>query len=78
MENKPIFSKSVSAGSRVYYVDVNVDRKGQKYMAITEIPTGKAAQKKKRQRVFVHAENIDRFAQAFAEVSGFIKNETKG
>lgn len=68
----------VSAGTRVYYFDARVDRKGQRYIAISEIPTERAPKDKKRQRIFVHAENIDAFIKALAEVRNHIKDEPNG
>lgn len=75
--DKPIISKRISAGTRVYYIDAHTDRKGQPYMSISEIPTDKSPGKKKRQRVFLHKENIEQFAQAFAEVADQIKNDSQ-
>ncbi len=75
MEDKRKFSKCVSAGTRVYYFDAIVDRHGQPFISVSEIPTEKAPGKKKRQRVFIHASNFDAFAKAFSEVSQFVKNE---
>lgn len=71
--DKPTFTKQISAGTRVYYIDAHVDRKGQQYMAISEIPTDKSPGSKKRQRIFIHAENIEQFSHAFAEVAEKIK-----
>lgn len=76
--DKPTISKRISAGTRVYYIDAHTDRKGQPYISISEIPTDKSPGKKKRQRIFLHAENVDQFAQAFAEVANHIKNDTQG
>ncbi len=76
--DEPIFSKRVSAGTRVYYVDARIDRKGQKYISLSEIPTDKSPGKKERQRIFLHAENVDKFAEALAEVATYIKNDAKG
>ncbi len=75
--DKPIISKRISAGTRVYYIDAHTDRKGQPYMSISEIPTDKSPGKKKRQRIFLHKENIEQFAQAFAEVADQIKNDSQ-
>lgn len=70
-------SISVSAGTRVYYFDTNVDTKGQQYLSISEIPTDHSPGKKKRQRIFVHGENIQRFIDALNEIaSNFIKNDS--
>ncbi|WP_304647408.1 DUF3276 family protein [uncultured Duncaniella sp.] len=75
--DKPKITRSVSAGTRVYYIDARVDRKGQHYLSISEIPTDKSPGRKKRQRIFLHAENIDMFARAFNEVANQIKNDTE-
>lgn len=77
MDKKPIYSKRISAGTRVYYLDAHADHKGQPFMTLSEIPTDKSPGKKKRQRIFIHVENLDKFAEAFAEVADFIRNETK-
>ncbi len=74
MEQKPIISKSISAGSRVYYVDLYHDSKQQPYLSISEIPTHRAPKMKKRQRIFIHAENIEKFSKAFSEVADLLKN----
>lgn len=76
MEKKPIHSKRVSAGTRVYYVDVHKDNKGQFYLAISEIPTDRKPGKKKRQRVFVHSRNMDKFMEALTDISTLIKNDS--
>lgn len=76
MDN-PIITKRISAGTRVYYIDARADCKGQQYISISEIPTDKSPGKKKRQRIFLHAENIELFAKAFAEVANHIKDDAQ-
>lgn len=78
MESKPISSQRISAGTRVYYIDVHADRKGQPYISISEIPTDKAPGKKKRQRIFVHAENVGKLAEALRVAADEIRNGFKG
>lgn len=73
MERDPVFSKKVSAGTRVYYFDIIVDRKGQPFMSISEIPTDHTPGKKKRQRVVLHADKMERFADAFLEAATHLK-----
>lgn len=74
MNNKPIYSKHISAGTRVYYIDARADRNGQPYMSVSEIPTDKTPGDKKRQRLFIHREHLDDFANSIAEVVNHIKN----
>lgn len=77
MDNKPIKSARISAGTRVYYFDVRKDKKEQSYITISEIPTERAPGKRKRQHIFVHEQNLDDFIKAFTELSDHIKNEAK-
>lgn len=77
--DKPITTKCVSAQTRVYYIDSFADRKGEPYITITEIPKDNKTpgKNKKRQRVFIHTANIDKFLSAFQEVAESIKkNDT--
>lgn len=67
----------VSAGTRIYYFDAHKDKKGQPYISITEVPVDRSPGKKKRQRIFVHAEDIDKFAAAFAEIANHVNNESQ-
>lgn len=69
-----LFSRRVSAGVRLYYIDAKVDSKGQRYMVVSEIPAPFKPGKKKRQRIFIHAEKTAEFARAFAEVAEYIKD----
>lgn len=74
MEN-PTKTVRVSAGTRIYYFDAHKDKKGQPYLSITEVPVDRSPGKKSRQRIFIHAEDIDKFAAAFAEIAKSIKSK---
>lgn len=69
-----IFSKRVSAGTRIYYVDVRKDSKESHYLVISEIPTSRANGKQKRQRIFIHHEHLDAFNEALNAAIEHIKN----
>lgn len=73
--NKSFFTRSVSAGTRIYYFDAFKDTKGHPYISISEIPT---AGKAKRQRIFIHAEDVDKFASAFADIVKHFKKSENG
>ncbi len=62
--DKPIFTKRVSAGTRIYYVDTHKDSKDFPYLVISEIPTDRSKGPKKRQRIFVHPEHLEEFQEA--------------
>ncbi len=76
MEKNPIKSKRVSAGTRIYYLDAFKDSKGNPYLSISEIPTGKSPGNKKRQRIFIHAQNLGAFANALNEMVTELSNGT--
>ncbi len=78
MDTEPIFSKRVSAGSRVYYIDAHVDRQNQQYITIAEIRKGNLARDERRQQIFIHAENIAKIIGAIAEVALHNHNESEG
>lgn len=71
------YSTRVSGGTRIYYFDVHTDKKGSPYITITEVPTEKNPARKERQRVFIHREDFDKFAAAFAEVTNFINSSSQ-
>ena len=76
--NKPTTTKCINAQTRVYYIDTYKDRKGQPYLTISEIPKDKTPGNKKRQRVFVHANNAEAFLEAIKEaVQTIKKNDAK-
>ena len=76
MEKNPIKTKRVSAGTRIYYLDAFKDSKGSPYLSISEIPTDKSPGNKKRQRIFVHAQNLETFANALNEMVAELSNDT--
>lgn len=78
MEKQPIFTKRVSAGTRVYYMDAHKDSKGQFYLSITEIPTEKNPGRRERQRIFIHHANLGEFTDALEEIITQIRNEAEG
>ncbi|MDE6803393.1 MAG: PUR family DNA/RNA-binding protein [Muribaculaceae bacterium] len=69
-----LFSKMVGAGTRVYYIDVRQDSKANPYVSISELPTERTPgkKKKKRQRIFIHADNINRVMQALNEAFAYL------
>ena len=58
----------------MYYMDVCEDTKGQRFLSISEIPTDNNPGKKKRQRIFIHANNIEAFAEVFNDVLKWMLN----
>ena len=77
MANQPLFSKKISSGTRVYYIDYLKDKKGQKFIKISEIITDKAPEQKKRQCIFIHESSISKFLSAYMDVAAYIKNDAE-
>lgn len=70
--NEPTKTIKVSAGTRVYYLDAYTDAKGQEYAVISEVPSDTKPGQKKRQRIIVHANCMERFTQAVDEMRDYM------
>ena len=73
-----LFSRSIKAGKRVYYVDVKCDRHGENYLSITESKRIKDGTEEERpvfekHKIFLYREDMDRFVQAFQEAVGYVQ-----
>ena len=75
--DKATFTRRVSGGTRIYYIDTHKDTKGAPYIAISEVPTDRSKGPKKRQRIFLHPEHLDEFQQALSDAIDNIKAESK-
>lgn len=73
--NKATFTRRVSGGTRVYYIDTHKDTKGSPYIVIAEVPTDRSKGPKKRQRIFLHPEHLDEFQDALNAAIDHIKND---
>ncbi|HIU55832.1 MAG TPA: DUF3276 family protein, partial [Candidatus Gallibacteroides avistercoris] len=66
-ENDIIFSKTIKAGKRIYYLDVKENRKGELFLVITEskqvtINTGdKPEQSFEKHKIFLYREDFNNF-----------------
>ena len=73
--DKPTFTKRVSGGTRVYYIDTHKDSKGSPYIVISEVPTDRTKGPQRRQRIFLHTEHLDEFQDALNAAIDNIKND---
>ena len=70
MENDILFSRTVKAGKRVYYIDVKRDRHNEYYLAITESKKVREAgneempPKFEKHKIFLYREDLERFTAA--------------
>ncbi|MGN1245585.1 MAG: DUF3276 family protein [Muribaculaceae bacterium] len=73
---KTCYTQEISGGSRIYYIDACLDKNGQCYIKISDIPTKDS--KKGRQRIYIYKEDVEKFADAFAKVSNYLKQQCNG
>lgn len=78
-EKEILFSRSVKAGKRIYYLDVKKTMKDETYLSITEskkVIQGEAGDQKisfEKHKIFLYKEDLDKFMSALGEVVEFIK-----
>ena len=78
-ERDILFSKSVLAGKRIYYLDVKKNRKGELFLNITEskkVLSKDSAQPEVRfekHKIFLYREDFDHFLNALNETIAYAK-----
>ena len=79
-EREIVFSRTIKAGKRIYYVDVKRNRKDELYLAITEskkIVTGNdiAAQNVsfEKHKIFIYKEDFEKFQFGINEAIAYIE-----
>lgn len=80
-DNEIVFSKSIKAGKRIYYLDVKKSRNEDMFLAITESKKKISTRDEDMQvsyekhKIFLYKEDFDKFIEGLEEVIGFIKKE---
>lgn len=80
-DNEIIYSKSIKAGKRIYYLDVKKSRNEDLFLAITESKKKVTGQDEdiqvsyEKHKIFLYKEDFDKFAEGLEEVINFIKQE---
>ncbi len=78
-EREILFSKTVKAGPRIYYVDVKMNRRQEMYLSVTEskkMVTGEADMPQvsyEKHKIFLYAEDFQKFLASLTEAMDFIK-----
>lgn len=78
-----VFSKSIKAGKRIYYLDVKKNRKDEMFLAITEskkIVSGEGDDSQvsfEKHKIFLYKEDFEKFMTGLSQAVEFI-NETQG
>lgn len=80
-DNEILFSRTVKAGKRVYYVDVKRDRRDEYYLSVTESKRVRDATETERpvfekHKIFLYREDMGRFADALAEAMDYVVRES--
>lgn len=74
-----VFSQTVKAGKRIYYLDVKRNRKDELFLAITESKRksggdeGDAQVSFEKHKIFLYHEDFDRFMQSLNTAVNYIK-----
>lgn len=76
-----IFSKSIKAGKRIYYLDVKKNRKDEMFLAITEskkVVTGEGDDSQvtfEKHKIFLYKEDFEKFMNGLSQAIRFINEE---
>lgn len=79
-DNEILFSKTIKAGQRIYYVDVKKNKRDQMYLCITESkkttsgPEDAPHINYDRHKIFLFQEDFEKFNNSLSEAILFIQN----
>ena len=79
-----LFSKSVKAGKRIYYLDVKKSKKDDLFLTITESKKTVSGMNENAQvsyekhKIFLYPEDFEKFTDGLAETVSFIKEQSGG
>lgn len=77
-----IFSKSIKAGKRIYYLDVKKNRKNELFLAITEskkvmVGYGDEAHLNfEKHKIFLYKEDFEKFTEGLRQVIEYIDSQS--
>ena len=77
-EKEIVFSQSIKAGKRIYYLDVKKNRKEEMFLSITEskrvTAEGDDSQVSfEKHKIFLYQEDFDKFLDGLRQAIGFIR-----
>ena len=76
-----VFSQSIKAGKRIYYLDVKKNRKDEMFLAITEskkVVMGEGDDSQvsfKKHKIFLYKEDFEKFMNGLQQAIGFIQEQ---
>ena len=78
-EAEIVYSRSVKAGKRIYYLDVRKARNGDLYLCITESKRrqndGEEAPSFEKHKLFLYKEDFAHFTEGLQDVIGYVKSQ---
>ncbi|MCQ2340942.1 MAG: PUR family DNA/RNA-binding protein [Paludibacteraceae bacterium] len=78
-EPEIVYSHSVKAGKRIYYLDVKKARNEDLYLCITESKKKQGMEDEspmfEKHKVFLYREDFDHFKEALQDVIGFVEDK---
>jgi hypothetical protein len=80
MDKEIVFSKSVKAGKRIYYLDVKKNRKDEMFLTITEskkIVSGEGENPQinfEKHKIFLYQEDFEKFINGLTQAIGYINS----
>jgi len=77
-ESEIVYSRSVKAGKRIYYLDVKKDRTGDHYLCITESKKrvmGEEAPQFEKHKLFLYKEDFAHFCEGLEDVIAYVKGQ---
>lgn len=82
-EKDILFSRSIKAGKRIYYIDVKKDRRNETYLTITE--NKKIVRENpdngmplyEKHKIFLYKEDFERFREGLEEALKFAESNTE-
>ena len=78
-EQEIVYSRSVKAGKRIYYLDVRRARNNDLYLSITESKRrqseGEEAPSFEKHKLFLYKEDFAHFTEGLQDVIGYIQNQ---
>lgn len=79
-ENDILFSKTIKAGMRIYYIDVKKNKKGEMYICVTESKKNTSVSSDmpqttfEKHKIFLFQEDFCKFKQSIDEAIHFVAN----
>lgn len=77
-ETEIVYSRSVKAGKRIYYLDVKKDRTGDYYLCITESKKrvmGEETPQFEKHKLFLYKEDFEHFSEGLEDVIAYVKGQ---